>query len=191
MRDGEPGDVRELTDVRALTALANPDRARLMDALAVYGPSTTTNLARLLEVATGSVSHHLKVLTEAGLVEPAPETTTDRRERRWKLVTRGLRFSVGQFRDQPAAEAAASAAEAVTLQRQFERARQFLATAQQPWDDVAYSGHVWLRLTADELTEFGHQLNELLLGWRRREIPDDGAQRQTVLAFVHAFPTEP
>jgi DNA-binding transcriptional ArsR family regulator len=191
MRDGEPGDVRELTDVRALTALGNPDRARLMDALAVHGPSTTTNLARLLEVATGSVSHHLKVLTEAGLVEPAPETTTDRRERRWKLVTRGMRFSVGQFRDQPAAEAAASAAEAVTLQRQFERARQFLATAQQPWDDVAYSGHVWLRLTADELAEFGHQLNELLLGWRRRELPDDGAQRQTILAFAHAFPAEP
>ncbi|RXZ70945.1 helix-turn-helix domain-containing protein [Agromyces albus] len=191
MQDGGPGDVRTIDEVRALAALAHPDRARLMDALAVDGPSTTGALASSLGVATGSVSHHLRVLTDAGLVERAPQDPADRRERRWKLVSRGMRWSAGQFRDRPAAESAATAAEAVMLGRQVEHARAFLGSAEPPWDDAAVSAHTWLRLSADELTELGRQLEELLLGWRRREIPDDGADRRPVLAFARAFPSRP
>ena len=33
MRDGAPGDIRTLHHLKALAALGNPDRARLMDAL--------------------------------------------------------------------------------------------------------------------------------------------------------------
>jgi DNA-binding transcriptional ArsR family regulator len=174
-----------------LAALAHPDRARLMDALAVYGPSTTTALARAVDLATGSASHHLKVLVDAGLVERAPETATDRRERRWKLVTRGMRWTVGQFRGRPTAEAAATSAEGVMLQRQFEQARQFVENAQEPWDEAAYNGHFWLRLSPAELARLGQQIDDLLLHWRRREIPDDGAERHSVLAFAHAFPASP
>lgn len=162
-----------------------------MDALAVSGPSTTSSLATTLGLATGSVSHHLKVLSEAGLVAPAPEAATDRRQRRWKLVTRGMRWSPGRFRDDAAGEAAATAAQAVLLARDFERAREFLATADEPWDDASASTHVWLHLTPAELTELGQQLEDLLLSWRRREIPDDGAERQTVRGVALAFPSKP
>lgn len=191
MRDGSPGDVRSLDDVRALSALGHPDRARLMDALAVHGPSTTSALAATLGRATGSVSHHLKVLAEAGLVAPAPEAAADRRERRWKLVSRGMRWSPREFRDEPAGEAAATAAQAVLLARDLERARQFLATAEEPWDEASSSTHVWVRATPDELAELVRQLDELLLSWRRREVPDDGRERRVVRAFAMAFPSEP
>ena len=77
------------------------------------------------------------------------------------------------------------------LERQFERAREFLEARAEPWDESAYSDHVWLRLTPDELAELGRQIDELLLSWRRRRSPDDGKERRTVLAFVHAFPAEP
>jgi DNA-binding transcriptional ArsR family regulator len=192
MRDGAPGDVRRIDDAAALAALGHPDRLRLVDALAVHGPSTTSTLAEALGIATGSVSHHLKVLTGVGLVEPAPEAAADRRERRWKLVTRGLRWSPGAFRDRPSAEAAAWAADGVMLDSQHESARAFLATAEPPWDDAAYAGRVWLRLTPAELEQFGGELDELLLRWRRREVPEDDApDRRTVLAFARAFPSEP
>jgi len=191
MRDGEPGDVRPLDDARALGALAHPDRSRLMDALAVHGPSTTSTLATTLGLATGSVSHHLKVLAEAGLVAPAPEAAADRRERRWKLVSRGMRWSPSRFRDDAAGEAAATAAQGVLLARDFERAREFLATAAEPWDEAGSSTHVWVRATPAELAELVGQMEELLLSWRRREIPDDGATRQTVRAVAMAFPSEP
>lgn len=192
MRDGTVGDVRALDDIRALAALGHRDRARLMDALAVHGPSSTTTLAQALGLATGSISHHLKVLEHAGLVSPAPEAASDRRERRWKLVTRGMRWSVAQFRGAAAGEAAAVSADGAFLARQFEKARAFLEAGEEPWDEAAFGGHYWLRLTPAELIELGGELDELLLRWRRREIPDDGApDRRTVLAFARAFPTEP
>lgn len=190
MRDGEPGDVRQLDDVQALASLAHPDRSRLLDALAVHGPSTTTALAQALKLATGSVSHHLKVMVDAGLVEPA-EAEDDRRKRRWRLVTRGLRWQSGPDPARPAAETAATAADLMLLQRDAERARRFLESADHPWSDAAFAAHVWLRLDPGELEEFGRELEALLLRWRRRDIPDDDTERAAVLAFVRAFPTEP
>lgn len=188
MATDPPDDVRQLDDVRALAALGHPDRWRIMDRLAVAGTSTTSELATALGLATGSISHHLKVLTDAGLVERA-EDGEDRRRRSWRLVSRGMRWTPGQFRGTAAGEVAA-AAEGVLLERQFESAAAFLASAEEPWDDAAYAGHVWLRLTPAELAQVGAELEELLLRWRRRQIPD-GAERRTVLAFARAFPTEP
>jgi hypothetical protein len=68
----------------------------------------------------------------------------------------------------------------------------FVQSASARWDDAAFSGHYWLRLTPAELVEFGHEVDELMLRWRRREIPDDGApDRLEVLAFARAFPSQP
>jgi DNA-binding transcriptional ArsR family regulator len=191
MRDGAAGDVRAIEDVRALAALAHRDRARLLDALAVHGPSTTSALADALALATGSVSHHLKVLVDAGLVAPAPDQGSDRRKRHWQLVTRGMTWSATTFAGDPAGEAAATAAEAVLLARDLERAREHLATAGEPWQAVALSTHSWLRLTPDELDTFRQQVEALVLEWRRRDVPDDGAPRQPVRAVMLAFPSDP
>lgn len=184
-------DVRPIDNLQALTALANPDRARILDLLAVNGPAMTTTLARAAGLATGSASHHLKVLESAGLVEAAPAPDTDRRQSHWQLVSRGSRWSPGDFRGSPAAEAAAVAADGVLLQREFDHAREFLGTAVEPWDEAAAGVHTWMRLTPSELVALGRELEEVLLRWRRRAVPDDGAERRAVLAFARAFPSEP
>ena len=191
MKDDEPDDIRRLDDVRVLAALGNPVRARLMDALAVHGASTTSFLATALGIATGSVSHHLRVLVDVGLVRAAPETAVDKRERRWALVTRGWGWSPADFSGHPTAEAAAVSAEGAMLARQFEQARHWIETAEAPWDGAAFAGHHWLRLSVDELVELGHQLEELMVGWRRRDVPDDGVERRTILGVVRVFPAEP
>jgi hypothetical protein len=81
---------------------------------------------------------------------------------------------------------------AVQVDRERDRAQEFVLSADAPWDEAAFSGHYWLRLTPAELVEVGHEIDELLLRWRRREIPDDNAaDRQTVLAFARAFPSQP
>src|SRR5688572_6830382 len=123
MPDSPPDDVRQIDDVRALAALGHPDRVRLLDALAVGGAASTSALAAALGVATGSISHHLKVLSDVGLVMAAPPDEGDRRVRRWQLVSRGTRWDIGSFRDQPAGEAAAISAQGVYLARQYEQAR--------------------------------------------------------------------
>ena len=78
-----------------------------MDALKVDGPSTASMLAARTGQAVGNASHHLKVLAEAGLVEEAPELAKDRRERWWRLVSSGTRWSRAEFGDDASAVAAA------------------------------------------------------------------------------------
>jgi DNA-binding transcriptional ArsR family regulator len=51
-----------------LTALADPTRRRLLDALAAHGEATATTLAQQLPVTRQAIVKHLAVLDRAGLV---------------------------------------------------------------------------------------------------------------------------
>ena len=102
-------EVRTLRDAAPLAALAHPFRSRIMDALKVDGPSTASMLAARTGQAVGNASHHLKVLAAAGLVEEAPELARDRRERWWRLVSAGTRWSRRDLVDQAAVTAAQEA----------------------------------------------------------------------------------
>ncbi|MEU3573762.1 winged helix-turn-helix domain-containing protein [Kitasatospora sp. NPDC036755] len=66
-----PGEtVQPISEPRQHAALAHPLRQRLLFALSSR-PSTISRLAAQLGVNKGSVSHHLRVLCEAGLVQDA------------------------------------------------------------------------------------------------------------------------
>ena len=189
----EHDGVRRVTEAKALSAMANPFRSRMMDALKVDGPSTASGLAQRTGQAVGSASHHLKVLAEAGLVEEAPELAKDRRERWWRLVDPGTRWSRADFADDTAAVTAAYAAEALALQRQFERTQEWNANAESvpEWDAAAFATQNWVRLTPEELGELSAEIVEVLMRWSRRELPDDGAQREPVFVFARGFPAQP
>ncbi len=185
--------IRTITDAKALSAMANAFRSRMMDALKVDGPSTASALARRTGQAVGSASHHLKVLSEAGLVEEAPELAKDRRERWWRLVDPGTRWSRADFATDTAAVTAAHAAEALAVQRQFERVQEWNANAETvpEWDAAAFATQNWLRLSPDELRECADELLDVLLRWSGREISDDGVERESVLVFARGFPAQP
>jgi DNA-binding transcriptional ArsR family regulator len=187
-----PG-IRTVTDAKALSAMANPFRSRMMDALKVDGPSTASALAARTGQAVGSASHHLKVLHEAGLVEEAPELAKDRRERWWRLVDAGTRWSRADFADDTAAVTAAYAAEALALQRQFERTQEWNANASSvpEWDAAAFATQNWLRLSPDELTDVANEIVDVLMRWAGRPVPDDGVEREPVLVFARGFPAQP
>jgi len=173
--------------------MASPFRSRMLDALAVDGPSTASTLALRTGQAVGSVSHHLKVLDEAGLVVEAPELARDRRERWWRLVTPGIRWSRAEFATDAGAVTAALAAESLEMQRQFERAQEWLANAEaaDEWDDAAFASQTWLKLSPAELTELSTELIALTQRWRHRSIPDDGIERETVFVMARGFPAQP
>jgi DNA-binding transcriptional ArsR family regulator len=186
-------DVRVITEAKALSALANPYRTRLVDALKVDGPSTASALAKRTGQAVGSVSHHLKVLAEAKLVEEAPELAKDRRERWWRLTSPGTRWSRSEFADDAAAVNAAVAAENLALALQFQRARDWQDNyeAAGEWDDASFATQQWLKLTPDELRQLSRELVELILDWSRRDVPDDGQEREPVFLFARGFPAQP
>ena len=171
----------------------NPFRARMIDVLKVDGPSTASALAQRTGQAVGSASHHLKVLAEAGLVSEAPELARDRRERWWRLVDRGTRWSDFDLLDDPAALSAAREAEALNLRRQIERLQDWMANAETSpeWMAVAFASQHWLRVTPAELNEVSEEIIELVTKWSQRPLPEDGQEREPVLVFARGFPTQP
>lgn len=54
--------------IRVAKALGDPTRYRLLRAIAARGELSCAELTELFRVAQATVSHHLKVLSDAGLV---------------------------------------------------------------------------------------------------------------------------
>ncbi|RKN50677.1 ArsR/SmtB family transcription factor [Micromonospora endolithica] len=190
----EPPEVRAVTDTRVLAALAHPLRRRLMDTLKVNGPCPVGTLAEQTGHAPANVSHHMKVLAAADLVTEAPELARDRRERWWRLVNRGVRWSNADFDHDPAARAVADAASSLNLDRHAALARAWWEAdddAHARWADAPFSTDRWLHLTPEELAELSGQLNDLLARWADRAISDDGRRREPVFVFAHGVPARP
>jgi DNA-binding transcriptional ArsR family regulator len=183
-----------ITDSRVLSAMSHPARRRLLDVLHVGGPATVSALANGTNMAIGSVSHHLKILNAANLVEEAPERARDRRERWWQVVHSGSSWSSTSFDDDPATLAVVQAANSLNLEHHVSKVRDWHAmseTAADDWSNAAFSTDTWLRMTADELSELSEQLNALLSHWHTRLIPDDAKERELVFVFAHGVPAAP
>ena len=65
------GEARALDDrglIRALKALADPTRFRMVQEIAAAGELSCGQVAELFDVSQPTVSHHLNVLIEAGIL---------------------------------------------------------------------------------------------------------------------------
>lgn len=186
-------EVRTLRDAAALAAFAHPFRARMLDALKVDGPSTASMLAGRTGQAVGNASHHLKVLAEAGLVEEAPELARDKRERWWRLVSTGTRWSRQDLLGDASALAAADEAEQLGMRRQVERWGDWVANRDTDphWASSGFATQNWLRLSPAELDDVAAEIVEVLRRWGDRELPDDGVEREPVIVFARGFPSQP
>lgn len=186
--------VRVVTDSKVLVAMAHPLRRRVMDILRVEGPATASMLAERTGQAVANISHHVRVLAEAELVEPAPELARDRRERWWRRASESLRWSNASFGDDPSADAIVGAAVSLGLEHQTAKVREWWAqreTSEHEWVDAAFSADSWMRLTSAELAELCAEVVALFGRFREREDSGDGAERRTVFAFAHGVPASP
>jgi DNA-binding transcriptional ArsR family regulator len=190
----EPEAIQVVTDSRVLAAMSHPLRRRLLDVLAVDGPSTISMLAARTAEASGNVSHHVKVLSRAALVEEAPEYARDRREHWWRRRAASLRWSSTSFGEDEASAAVADAAASLNLEYQVGKVRAWQAeseTADPAWLEAAFSTDFWLKLSPDELKQLSAQLLELLERWAAREPVNDGATRTSVFVFARGLPASP
>ncbi|MEH1126601.1 ArsR/SmtB family transcription factor [Micromonospora sp. CPCC 206061] len=187
-------EIRQVTDSRVLAALSHPLRRRLMDVLKVYGPQTVSQLAERTDQAVANVSHHLKVLGACDLIEEAPELARDRRERWWRRVSAGLRWTTADFDGDPATAAVASAAESLNLDHHVGLVRAWFATDEAErarWQSSAFSADKWLHLTPAELAALERDVLAVFARWADRDLPDDGEQREPVFVFAYAVPARP
>ncbi len=181
----------EIRDAAVLKAVAHPLRRRLMDVLRVDGPSMPSVLARTTGQAVANVSHHLRVLADAGLVEEAPELARNRKEHWWRMIDDRLSWNPGGFAADPAGLAAADAAEALGLQRQIDLVSTWLgspASRTGPWSAGAFSSDAWLRLTPAELAAMGAEIQQVVDRYHGRP---DTPDREPVFVLSRGFPARP
>jgi len=181
----------QIKDAAVLKAVAHPLRRRLMDVLRVDGPSMPSVLARTTGQAVANVSHHLRVLADAGLIEEAPDLARNRKEHWWRMVDVRLSWNPNEFTGDAAEVAVADAAESLGLQRQVDLISTWLnspASRTEPWTEAAFNTDVWLRLSPAELADLGRDLQAVIdRYYGRPESPD----REPVFLLARAFPARP
>lgn len=74
----------EISDPKAIRALAHPLRLDLLELLVAISPATAAHCGRVLGVPQANCSFHLRQLAKYGFVEDAGPGR-DRRERQWRL----------------------------------------------------------------------------------------------------------
>ena len=134
---GEPGDLGEappgargddlpvdrgrlnLTDPKAIRALAHPVRWALLEALGQAGTLTATQASEMLGESPANCAFHLRTLAKYGFVEEAGGGRG--RERPWRQTYDGMSWRART--DDPQASEAAEALEQVWLDRSLTRAR--------------------------------------------------------------------
>src|SRR3954463_10655892 len=94
---------REVTDPKAMRALAHPVRLALLEALTDAETLTATEAGERVGESPANASFHLRQLAKYGFVEEAEGGTGRRRP--WKLRQRGMRWTDVQ-RDPETASAA-------------------------------------------------------------------------------------
>jgi hypothetical protein len=127
--EGErPGDRRrervDLTDPKAMRALAHPLRWALLEALAQAGTLTATQASEMLNESPANCAFHLRTLAKYGFVEEAGGGRG--RERPWRRTYDTL--SWGRNPDDPGAAIAAEALDQVWIDRLLNRARRSLTS---------------------------------------------------------------
>src|SRR3954471_24664304 len=110
---------RELTDPKAMRALAHPVRLALLEALTDAGTLTATEAGERGGESPANASFHLRQLAKYGFVEEAEGGTGRRRP--WKLRQLGMRWT--DVQEDPETASAARALSPGAPGRPFDGAR--------------------------------------------------------------------
>jgi DNA-binding transcriptional ArsR family regulator len=110
-----------------LKALANPLRRNITNVLNRVEHARAADLAEQLDVAANTISFHLRVLADAGLIEEAPEFARDRRDRVWRPRKMGLELGSPEHPIQDEDEMAGAAFTRLLVDEHNELVRRFIS----------------------------------------------------------------
>jgi predicted ArsR family transcriptional regulator len=180
----------ELTDPRALRALAHPVRLTLVSVLRREGPLTATQAGERIGETATTCSFHLRQLARYGLVEEAGGGRG--RARPWRATATATSWP--NLSETPEQAAASELLSSVVVGRYHERAQRWLAERAEDtpeWQQAAQFGDDVVYVTAAELVELGREIGALVDAFRDRrlrpEARPEGAREVTLIGL--AFPT--
>ena len=179
----------QVTDVRALRALAHPLRNRLLGLLRLDGPSTATLLGKRVGESSGSTSYHLRQLAAYGFVEEVPDHGTGR-ERWWRARHRMTSWQAEQVVGQ---EGGSEVQDEMTRLQITGHARVLDAWLEQreqlgpAWTTAASINDYALRLTPPQARALAEELGAVLDRWLEQHPaaePAEGSELVSVLLDV-------
>lgn len=175
-------DVLELTDPRAMRALAHPVRLAILETLHTEATANATECSRQVGESPQACSYHLRSLAKWGIVRIVE--SPDGRETRWELASRGIRFASGA-EGSHGVEAAAAALKTIVLDRDDRILADFFAREHElpaDWRDAAGFSSGIVYVTPAELAEVQNRVIEILNEFDRRNEADrpEGARRVDV-----------
>jgi Helix-turn-helix domain len=164
----------DLTDPKAMRALAHPVRMSLLELLGIAGTLTATQASELLGESPANCAFHLRTLAKYGFVREAGGGRG--RERPWEMAHKSIHLSSDQ--EDPRASVTAEMLQRVWIDRVFERARNVLgssATWPAAWRHGSEASQIVQFLTPEETKELSNEVLSLL---RRHEDRDDEPSRR-------------
>jgi DNA-binding transcriptional ArsR family regulator len=177
----------EITDPKAMRALAHPVRLALLERLQRHGPATASQLSPHVGATPSVASWHLRHLAGFGLVRDA-EPGPDRRERKWEAAAHGFRFesSIG---DPESRAAARLLSDQMFMQASDLPLRWVAETApvlEPEWQHQAGLANTRVVVTAEELDRIGEAMEALLTPFVLRDPEDapDDARGVRFLRYV-------
>ncbi len=165
--EGEYSHV-DLTDPKAMRALAHPVRMALLELLEVTGTLTATQASELLGESPANCAFHLRTLAKYGFVAEAGGGKG--RERPWQRANLHIHLSVHQ--KDPGVTLTARTLQQFWLDRVLQRARQVLSRPDEfpeGWHDREQANQAVVFLTPDETRQLGGEVSKLIHQYKIRQ----------------------
>jgi DNA-binding transcriptional ArsR family regulator len=176
----------QVTDLRALRALAHPLRTRLLGQLRLHGPATASQLGRAVGESSGATSYHLRQLEAFGFVEEVEDRGTAR-ERWWRARHRMTSWEAA---DVLAQEGGAEVEDEMTRLQLDGHARILNAWQAQKdelpdaWAAVASLNDYALRVRPEQALALAHELNDVMKRWLEAHPSDQPAEGSELVSVL-------
>ena len=186
-----PDSVVQLTDPRALRAVAHPTRLKLLGELRRVGPLTATQAGERIGESPAGCSFHLRLLARYGLVEEAGGGRG--RARPWRATAMGHEWASRGPGGEP--DEASDMLTRVVVQRWFEESLDWVdrrSEETEEWAEAALCEDRLLYVTPAEFEDLSRRVGELLEPYARR-VTDPEARPPDARAATYiqlGFPIE-
>ncbi|MFJ2635064.1 ArsR/SmtB family transcription factor [Streptomyces sp. NPDC087422] len=192
------GDI-EITDPKAMRALAHPVRLAILEHLQRNGPATATVLAPRVGATPSVTSWHLRHLAGFGLVrdaDPDPDAggdgRRDRRERRWQAVARGFRFEVPEDDGDEEGRSAARLLSREMFLRSADLPARWAATVEPgldpAWRRLSGLANTRVVVTPEEAAAIEDGIERVLAPYVTRDAADRPAAARSVRLLRYTLP---
>jgi predicted ArsR family transcriptional regulator len=185
--------VVQLTDPRALRAVAHPTRLKLIALLRRLGPLTATQAGERIGESPAGCSFHLRSLAKWGLVEEAGGGRG--RERPWQATASGTTWAARGPSEE--VDEAGDLLTRVVVERWFEEAVQWVDrrhTEPHEWAEAAIANDRMIAVTTAELEDIDRRVAEILQPYMERvshhDTHPEGARTVAFIQLGFPFPDE-